>query len=149
MNKGLIRLTLAVGLAVALGACGGDAGGGGGSTPTPAGGAGGAGGTGTTTTPPASTSSPTPKETSKSTPGATPGAGGAGAGGTTSPTPTKKDSLTRAIAESVPNKPSLRVKNRSLLAFFHLIDLGLKLRVSCCLMLLLKFSTSPYCRKVR
>ena len=41
MNKGLIRLTLAVGLAVALGACGGDAGGCGGSSPTP-GGAGGA-----------------------------------------------------------------------------------------------------------
>ncbi len=68
MNKGLIRLTLAVGLAVALGACGGDAGGGGGSSPTP-GGAGGAGGTGTTTTPPASTSSPTPKESPKASPG--------------------------------------------------------------------------------
>lgn len=48
----------------------------------------------------------------------------------------------------MPNEPSLQVKNRSLLAFFHLIGLGLKLGVSCTLMLLLKFSTSPYCRKV-
>ena len=30
------------------------------------------------------------------------------------------------------------MKNRSLLAFFHLICLGLKLGVNCCLMLLLK-----------
>jgi len=41
------------------------------------------------------------------------------------------------------------VKNGSPLAFFHLIGLGLKLGVSCSLMLLLQFSTSPYCRKVR
>ncbi|WP_445241725.1 glutathione S-transferase N-terminal domain-containing protein [Microcoleus vaginatus] len=49
----------------------------------------------------------------------------------------------------MPNEPSLQVKNRSLLAFFHLRGLGLKLGVSCTLMLLLEFRTSPYCRKVR
>ena len=41
------------------------------------------------------------------------------------------------------------MKNGSLFAFFHLTGLGLKLGLSCCLMLLLQFSTSPYCRKVR
>ncbi|MEG4964340.1 MULTISPECIES: serine protease [unclassified Microcoleus] len=68
MNKGLIRLTLVVGLAAALGACGGDATSP--TSPTP-------GGT-TTTTPPAS--SPAVKETPKATPGA---------GATTSPAPKK------------------------------------------------------------
>lgn len=68
MNKGLIRLTLVIGLAAALGACGGE------TTispsPTP--------GADTTTTPPP-VSSPAP-----ASPTATPGAGG-----TASPTPTK------------------------------------------------------------
>lgn len=41
------------------------------------------------------------------------------------------------------------MKNGSLFAFFHLISLGLKLGVIYCQMLLLQFSTSPYCRKVR
>ncbi len=41
------------------------------------------------------------------------------------------------------------MKNGSLFAFFHLLGLGFKLGVNCCLMLLLQFSTSPYCRKVR
>ncbi|MBE9124331.1 serine protease [Tychonema sp. LEGE 07199] len=58
MNKGLIRLTLVVGLAAALGACGGEST----TTPTPS-------GTDTTTTPPPVTS-PVPKESPKATPGA-------------------------------------------------------------------------------
>lgn len=41
------------------------------------------------------------------------------------------------------------MKNGSLFAFFHLLGLGFKLGVICCQMLLLQFSTSPYCRKVR
>ncbi len=57
MNKGLIRLTLVVGLAAALGACGGE------TTTTPP------GGTDTTTTPPP-VSSPVPVESPKATPGA-------------------------------------------------------------------------------
>ncbi|MEG3935322.1 MULTISPECIES: serine protease [unclassified Microcoleus] len=73
MNKGLIRLTLVVGLAVALGACGGDT-----TTPSsPSPSPGGTGGTGTTTTPPASSASP------KSTPGT---------GATTTPAPSPKKS---------------------------------------------------------
>lgn len=41
------------------------------------------------------------------------------------------------------------MKNGSLFAFFNLTSLGLKLGVIYCQMLLLQFSTSPYCRKVR
>ncbi|MFS8117482.1 MAG: serine protease [Microcoleus sp.] len=61
MNKGLIRLTLVVGLAVALGACGGDA-----TSPTSPS----PGGPGTTTTPPVS--SPSPKATPTTSPAPAP-----------------------------------------------------------------------------
>ncbi|MEG4273561.1 MULTISPECIES: serine protease [unclassified Microcoleus] len=63
MNKGLIRLTLVVGLAAALGACGGD-------TTTPSSSPS-PGGPGTTTTPPAA-SSPSPKATPTTSPAPTP-----------------------------------------------------------------------------
>ena len=62
MNKGLIRLTLVVGLAVALGACGGpDANDGASPSPTPG---------GTTTTP--RVSSPSPKATPTTSPAPAP-----------------------------------------------------------------------------
>ncbi|MEG3919631.1 serine protease [Microcoleus sp. T3_A4] len=62
MNKGLIRLTLVVGLAAALGACGGET-----TSPTSPS----PGGPGTTTTPPAA-SSPSPKATPTTSPAPTP-----------------------------------------------------------------------------
>ncbi|MEG4421230.1 serine protease [Microcoleus sp. LAD1_D5] len=61
MNKGLIRLTLVVGLAAALGACGGPDANTPSSSPTPG---------GTTTTPPVS--SPSPKSTPPTSPAPAP-----------------------------------------------------------------------------
>ena len=78
MNKGLIRLTLVLGIAAALGACGGEGGSGGGASPTPAGGG--------TTPPPVS--APAPKESPKASPGADKPAGDKPAGAA-SPTPKK------------------------------------------------------------
>lgn len=75
MNKGLIRLTLALGLAATLGACGDS-----GSAPSPS-----PSGAGGSTTPPP-VSSPATKESPKSSPSSP------GAGGTTSPSPSPKKS---------------------------------------------------------